>query len=77
MKKYDKWKISKKWKMSKEKEEKGFLHRELMQVTPPGYWPGSLVVEQCVYFRMTPPGIVQACWQRSNARDENLYSEIF
>ncbi len=38
--KWKKWKCeknSKKQKMNKVKEEKGFLRKEVMQVTPPGY----------------------------------------
>ena len=41
-------KFWKKWKMNKAKEEKGFMHREVMQVTPLGYWPGSLAAEPCL-----------------------------
>ena len=43
-------------KNTKVKEEKGFLCREVKQATPPGYWPGSLAVEQCVCSCITPLG---------------------
>ena len=46
----------KKWKMNKAKEEKGFLRREVMQVTPSGYWPSSLVVDPCLCSYVTPSG---------------------
>ena len=42
--------------MNKEKEEKGFLRREVMQVTPLGYWIGSLAPEWCLCSCMTPLG---------------------
>lgn len=35
-------------KMNKVKEEKGFLRREVMQVTLPGYLLGLLVAERCL-----------------------------
>lgn len=43
-------------KNTKMEEEKGFLHREVKQATPPGYSPDSLVVEQCVCSYVTPSG---------------------
>lgn len=42
--------------MNKAKEEKGFLHRQVMQVTPSGYYLGSLVAEPCLCSYVTPPG---------------------
>jgi len=42
--------------MNKVKEEKGFLHKEVMQVTPSGYWPGSLEIERCLCSCMTQSG---------------------
>ena len=42
--------------MNKVKEEKGFLRREVMQVTPPWYCRGSLAVELCLCSYVTPPG---------------------
>ena len=43
-------------KNTKAKEEKGFLRKEVKHATPPGYWPGSLAVEQCVCSCVTPLG---------------------
>ena len=48
--------IVKKWKMNRVKEEKGFLHREVMQVTLSGYWLDSLVTKLCLCSYVTPSG---------------------
>ena len=42
--------------MNKAKEEKGLFCIEVIQVTPPGYWPGSLVVQWCLCSCVIPSG---------------------
>jgi len=57
--KNEKWKCekkSKKWKMNKAKEEKGFLHKEVIQVNLPGCWSGSPIVERFLCSYVTLPG---------------------
>jgi len=43
-------------KINKAKQEKGFLHREVMQVTPLGYYRGSLAAERCLCSCVAPSG---------------------
>lgn len=42
--------------MNTGKEEKGFLHREVMQVTPSRYSEGFLAAEPCLCSYVTPVG---------------------
>ena len=42
--------------MNKVKEEKGFLAKEVMQLTQPGYFLGLLEMEACLCSYVTPLG---------------------
>jgi len=62
-------------KNTKEKEEKGFLRREVKHATPLGYSPGSLEMEQCVFSCITPSGYCPGMLAVEQHKNQNLYFE--